>query len=144
MLCRDLMKKNVLVADARSPVSEAAIIMRDSNVGFLPVCDLTTGEVLGTITDRDIAIRVVADEMPPSTTVGELATPATVFCRVNMEIEKVHLAMRDNRVARVLCVDDKGKLVGVLSLSDIASRMPKLAAETLRELSRRDCNDGME
>ena len=74
MLCSDSMKTNVLIADANAPVSEAATIMRKGNIGFLPVCDLTTAEILRTITDRDIAIRLVAEEMPPSTTIGELAS----------------------------------------------------------------------
>jgi len=144
MFCSDLMKTNVLIADANSPVSEAATIMRDNNVGFLPVCDLNSGEILGTITDRDIAVRLVAEEMSPSTTVGELATPATVFCRANMDVSDAHELMRQNHVARLLCVDEHGKLTGILSLSDLASKMPDLAAETLRELSRRDRNDSME
>src|SRR5215469_15302484 len=136
MRCSELMKTDVLIADANSPVSEAATIMRDGNVGFLPVCDLATGEILGTITDRDIAVRVVAEERPPSTTVGKLATPATVFCRTNMDVENAHELMQQNYVARLLCVDENGRLAGVLSLSDIASRMPELPAETLRALSR--------
>jgi CBS domain-containing protein len=144
MLCSDLIKTNVLIADANGPASEAAIIMRESNVGFLPVCDLTTGEILGTITDRDIVVRMVAEEMPSSTTVGELATPATVFCRVNMDIENAHQLMRHNHVARLLCVDENGRLAGVLSLSDLAASMPDLATETLRELGRRDRDDSME
>jgi CBS domain-containing protein len=81
------MRSNVLVVDANSPASEAATMMRDANVGFLPVCSLSTGEVLGTITDRDIAIRLVASEMSPRVTAGELATPETVFCRISAEVK---------------------------------------------------------
>jgi len=142
MLCNELMKTDVLIANARAPVGEAAVVMRDANVGFLPVCDLDTGEVLGTITDRDIAIRLVANGMPSSVSAGEIATPATIFCKANTDIETAHEIMRDNRIARVLCVDEKGRLAGVLSLSDIATRMPELAAETLRELSERDLEKG--
>lgn len=138
MQCSELMKTSVLVADADSPASDAAAIMRDRNVGFLPVCNLSTGMVLGTITDRDIAIRLVAEEMPPTTTVGDLATPETIFCRSNADVEEAHQLMRENRVARLLCVDENGRLAGVLSLSDIAAKMPELAAEILRELSQRD------
>jgi CBS domain-containing protein len=138
MLCNELMKKDVLFANANAPVGEAAVIMRDSNVGFLPVCDLSSGEILGTITDRDIAIRLVANGMPASIAAGEIATPATFFCWANAEVEEAREIMRENRIARVMCVDDKGRLAGVLSLSDIANRMPELAAETLRELSHRD------
>ena len=138
MLCNELMKKDVLIANARAPVGEAAVTMRDGNVGFLPVCDLGSGEILGTITDRDIAIRLVANGMPSSITAGEIATPATILCRDNAEVEKAHEIMRENRIARVLCVDENGRLAGVLSLSDLASEMPELAAQTLRELSLRD------
>jgi predicted transcriptional regulator len=134
------MGTNVLVVDANRPVSEAAMMMRDANVGFLPVCYESSGEILGTITDRDIAIRLVADEMSPRIIAGELATPETIFCRISADVEQALELMRENRVARLLCVDESGRLAGILSLSDIAAKMPELATETLRELSRHDQN----
>jgi CBS domain-containing protein len=138
MQCSELMKTNVRIANAQSTVADAAVIMRDCNVGFLPVCDIASGEILGTITDRDIAIRLVAENMPSDTKIAELATPETIFCRTDSDVEQAHQLMRENHVARLLCVDDSGRLAGVISLSDIASRMPELAADTLRELSKRD------
>ena len=60
MRCEEIMKRDVRTISPDEPVQAAASIMRDTNIGFLPVCDATSGRVVGTLTDRDIAVRVVA------------------------------------------------------------------------------------
>ena len=138
MLCKELVKTDLLVADATSAVSEVAAAMRDNNIGFLPICDPATGKILGTITDRDITIRLVAANKPATAMIGSIMTPAPLSCHVDSEVVEAHKILLENRIARLLCVEDNGRLAGILSLSDIAERMPALAADTLRELSRRD------
>ena len=73
MRCEDIMKRDVECIDPTQPVQEAARRMRDANVGFLPVCD-SSKKVLGAITDRDIAIRIVAEGRPPTTTAADVMT----------------------------------------------------------------------
>ncbi|WP_437326414.1 CBS domain-containing protein [Sorangium sp. So ce381] len=65
MLCSELMNSNPVSVLPNTTVQKAALLMRAVNIGFLPVCD-ASGKVLGTVTDRDIAIRNVADGNPPS------------------------------------------------------------------------------
>src|SRR5438128_730521 len=79
MLCRDIMKTDVECVSARTPIKEVARKMRDRNVGFAPVCD-ENWRVLGTITDRDIAIRMVAEELSPNTPVHALMTHEVIAC----------------------------------------------------------------
>jgi CBS domain-containing protein len=138
MLCREIMKTNVIVAGRKEPASKAAAIMRDLNLGFLPVCDMETGAVEGIVTDRDLAIRVLADNKPANTLVGKVATPALVFCNPDDDVLRAQELMQKNRVARLLCVDRTGRIAGVVSLSDIADKVPDLAAATLHELSKRE------
>jgi CBS domain-containing protein len=112
--------------------------MRDENVGFLPVCDAEQ-KVLGTLTDRDIAVRVMAEAKPPSTPVEQVMTREAVTCKPQDDIQKVQQLMAQNHKSRILCVDDQRKLVGIISLSDIAQHEPgPRASETLRQVSERE------
>jgi CBS domain-containing protein len=119
MLCRDVMKDDVLCATAQTTVAQAAAVMRDELIGFLPICD-EGGSVIGTITDRDIAVRVVAEQLSPNDSVAMFMTPNVVACRSDEDLSIAQDLMAGMQVSRVVCVDQEGKLAGVISLSDIA------------------------
>ena len=138
MLCQDLMKTDVRCVSRRATVEEAAVIMRDAGIGFLPVCDESM-QVFGTLTDRDIAIRVVAAKKPVETLVEDVMTREIIHCRPDDDIEKAEALMAANHKSRIVCRDEIGQLVGVISLSDIAKRAgAEAAAETLREVTERE------
>ncbi|HMK72776.1 MAG TPA: CBS domain-containing protein [Myxococcaceae bacterium] len=139
MKCKDLMKRDVECLLLAHTAQVAAQRMRLMNVGFLPVCD-DSMQVLGTITDRDLALRLVALDLPASsTTVDELLTPGAVACHPEDDIEEAARLMAERRVSRILIVDDEGTLVGVISLSDIARiENGAAAAETLRQVVDRE------
>jgi CBS domain-containing protein len=140
MLCQEIMKKDVECLTVNDTAQVAARKMRDSNVGFLPVCDQSK-KVLGTITDRDLAIRLIAENRPPTTTVGELMTREVVYCRPQDDIQRAEQLMAQKHKARILCCDGGGKLVGVISLSDLAQRDDDgRVAETLRRVSEREAH----
>src|SRR5207302_9806279 len=80
MECREIMKEDVECIGPEDPVHDAARAMRDQGIGFLPVCD-PGGRVLGTVTDRDLAVRVVAEDCDPSTPVGDVMTREVVACK---------------------------------------------------------------
>lgn len=119
MLCRDIMKGDVQCVTARTTVAQAAAIMRDEQIGFLPVCD-EARNVIGTVTDRDIAIRVVAENEPPDQSVDLFMTTDVIACRSDDDLAIAQDLMGEMQVSRIVCLDEDGELDGVISLSDIA------------------------
>lgn len=137
MRCEEIMKKDVQFVSPRDTVEDAAMRMKDHEVGFLPVCDQSR-KVLGTLTDRDIAIRLVAGKKPASTFVEEIMTNEVISCRPEDDVQDAQLAMAENHKSRIICCDQNGALLGVISLSDIAQHAQDTASETLRGVSERE------
>lgn len=136
--CQEIMKRDIECLSPSDSASEAARKMRDRNIGFLPVCDQSM-RVLGTVTDRDIAIRLVAEELTPGTEVEWLMTRQIVACHPRDDIEEAEELMGQHRKSRIMCVDDDGTLVGIISLSDIAKfDSSRAATMTLRRVSERE------
>ena len=119
MLCRDLMKGDVLCITAQTTVAEAAAIMRDEQIGFLPVCD-EARNVIGTLTDRDITVRVVAEYEPTDQSVELFMSTDVVTCRSDDDLAIAQDLMGEMQISRIVCLDEDGELDGVISLSDIA------------------------
>ena len=137
MRLQEIMKVKVECISPQDTVQAAASRMRDQKIGFLPVCDQSK-KVLGTITDRDLAIRVLANGSPPSTRVEEVMTHEVVSCRPDDELRKVEELMAKNHKSRMVCLDSNGRLAGVISLSDIAQADMGRASQTLRQVSERE------
>ncbi|SRR5258708_22711362 len=138
MRCEEIMKKDVECMSPQDTVQAAARRMRDENVGFLPVCDRSK-KVLGVVTDRDLAMRILAEGQPPSTRVEEVMSREVIACRPDDDLRKAEELMVKNHVSRMLCVDTEGPLVGVISLSDIAQREESgRAAKTMRGVTERE------
>ncbi|HEX9240908.1 MAG TPA: CBS domain-containing protein [Anaeromyxobacter sp.] len=138
MRCEEIMKTDVECVSPRDTVEDAAVRMRDQNIGFLPICDQSK-KVLGALTDRDIAIRLVAAMKPGSTLIEDIMTREVVACRPKDDIRDAEKAMAKNHKSRILCVDDSDRLVGIISLSDIAQHeRGSRASDTLREVSERE------
>jgi CBS domain-containing protein len=138
MRCEEIMKKEVECLSPKNTIEEAAVRMRDKNVGFLPVCD-PSKKVLGTLTDRDIVIRCIATKKPTNTPVEAVMTREVIACRPQDDIQRAEQLMAQHAKSRIMCLDDTGKLVGVISLSDIAQfEDAARAVETLRQVSERE------
>lgn len=139
MRCEEIMKTKVECVGPSDTVQSAAKKMRDCEIGFMPVCD-ESKHVLGVLTDRDITIRMVAEDARASSTpVESIMSRELVACRQEDSIEKAQQLMAENKKSRICCVDDDGKLVGVISLSDIAQHEePGRASETLKHVSSRE------
>ncbi|MBN1208755.1 MAG: CBS domain-containing protein [Myxococcaceae bacterium] len=138
MRCEEIMKRDVECVSPRDTVEDAAIRMRDENVGFLPVCDQSK-KALGTLTDRDIVIRGVASKKAGSTFVEDIMTREVVACRPQDDIQKAQQLMAQKHKSRIMCLDEGGRLVGIISLSDIAQQGDAARAlETLRQISERE------
>lgn len=138
MRCEEIMKRDVECLSPKDTVEAAAVRMRDENVGFLPVCD-ASGKVLGTLTDRDIVVRVLATKKPSSSPVETIMTKEVVGCRPQDDIQKAEQLMAQKHKSRIMCLDDGGRLVGIISLSDIAQHVDGAhALETFRQVTERE------
>lgn len=136
MLCQDIMKRGVHCANENTTVLEAAALMRDERIGFLPVCN-DDRDVIGVLTDRDIAIRVVAAGEPTDQPVEQFMTRNIVACSSGEDLQAVQELMGEMQVSRIICLDNNGRLEGVISLSDVA-QTGDTAGATLRSVSRRE------
>src|SRR5690242_9795990 len=139
MEIREIMSRDVRIANPTQSLQEAARIMAEHDVGALPVCGEGVG-LIGMITDRDIALRGVAERLDPKrTTVGEAMTDEVYFCFEDDAVEDVAEQMAELRVRRLPVLDDDKRLVGIVSLKDIAVAAVAGAAQegarTLRGIS---------
>ena len=138
MICDELMKHPVESVRPNEDVESAARRMAACNVGFLPVCN-AGGRLIGTITDRDIAVRYVAEGLPRGTRVEQVMTRNVVRCRPEDDVLVAEQLMGEHHVARIVCSDDSGRPVGVISLSDVAQcESDDRAASTLRRVTERE------
>ena len=116
---RDLMTDNPRAIDAKRPVADAAKLMRDEDVGIAPI--VQGDKLVGTLTDRDIAIRVVAEGRDPeSTTVREVASTDLVTVDADQSLDEALRLMAQHQVRRLPVVEEDGRLVGVLAQADVA------------------------
>jgi CBS domain-containing protein len=116
---RELMTKNPRSLESGSNVVEAARLMRDEDVGIVPIVE--GDKLVGTVTDRDIAIRVIAEgKSPESTTVGEIASRELVTIDPQQELDEALRLMARHQVRRLPVVEEDGKLIGIVAQADIA------------------------
>ncbi len=116
---RELMTSNPCSIDADKPVAYAAKMMRDEDVGLAPIVE--GQKLIGTLTDRDIAIRVVAEgKDPESTTVREVATTRLVTVDPEQDLDEALRLMAQNQVRRLPVVEEDGRLAGVVAQADVA------------------------
>jgi CBS domain-containing protein len=105
--------------DADKPVSYAAKMMKDEDVGLAPIVE--GNRLIGTLTDRDIAIRVVAEGRDPETTTArEVASKDVVTVDPDQDLQEALRLMAQHQVRRLPVVEEDGKLVGVLAQADVA------------------------
>ncbi len=115
-------------------VRDCANVMKEADIGFLPICD-AQGAPVGAITDRDLAIRVLADGRSYDEPVRGFMSRDVVGCRVGDDVGRAMELMRSERKSRVMVCDAQGKLKGVISLQDLATQGSEAeAGETLQEV----------
>jgi len=139
MRCNEVMKTTVQCAGVTDTVQSAARAMRDRNIGFLPVCD-ADGRVVGTLTDRDITLRLACeDRSAAQTLVGDLMTREVISCRAGDDLAEAEKLMATHKKSRIVVLDESGAACGVISLSDVAERdSATRAAVTLRQVATRE------
>ena len=135
MKVRDVMSKDVQVARPGDTVQDVAARMASGDFGFMPVADGDT--LIGTITDRDLVIRALAQGAATSAPVVEYITrdPHTAFA--DDDLKTVLDAMGTKQVRRLPVLDKDSRLVGVVSLGDLSTKVKeKYAGEALEDISR--------
>ena len=136
MKVRDVMTKQVITVEPDASVEAAARLLTHYNIGMLPVCD-GRGQVCGLVTDRDLVTRCVASgRMPEKTKIREVMTGQVLSVNGDMDAGVAAHLMGRQQVRR-LPVTENGKLCGMLSLGDLASREDGVmdAADTLSDIS---------
>jgi CBS domain-containing protein len=115
----DVMTRRVVYLPDDTTLDEAAQAMRDQSIGDVVVTHGPT--MTGLVTDRDIVVRAIAEGLPPKkTTLGAIATHELIMVEQSATVEEAVQAMRERAVRRLLVCDADRKLVGIISLSDVA------------------------
>jgi CBS domain-containing protein len=134
MRVSEAMTRDVRVADPNNSIRDVAKIMSDIDAGFMPVGE--NDHLVGTITDRDIAVRAVANGKGPETMVREVMTEEVRYCYEDEDLEEVCRNMAFIQVRRLPVVNRDKRLVGVVSLGDVAQSEKNAAAEAIEGVSR--------
>ncbi len=136
--CSEIMTKSVSTVTPEMTLYEVAKRMKDGDIGVLPVVEGETGKLVGIITDRDIVVRVVAEEkLVRETLVGEVMTRDVFTSKPDDFAFAAIRTMGEKQVRRIPIVNDEGILQGIVSIADIALEMEDQleVAETLEEIS---------
>jgi CBS domain-containing protein len=133
MRVSEAMTKNVRMVAPSQTIQDAAILMAQIDSGILPVAD--NERLVGMITDRDIAMRAVARGKGPQTRVSDVMTPDIKYCFSDQSLDEVMANMSDIQLRRLPVIDRNKRLVGILSLGDVAQNDEMIAAGALRGIS---------
>jgi CBS domain-containing protein len=131
---RDAMTSNPTTVEPSTTVQEAARTMKSEDVGSLPIVE--GDRLVGVVTDRDLAIRILAEGKGVDTTVGEIASKDVVTVDPQQSIEEAGRLMAQHQIRRLPVTEEDGKLVGILAQADVAqSGHDSLTGEVVQQIS---------
>jgi len=137
--CNEVMTKSPVYCLPNDVVSKAAGLMKSENIGSIPVIENEqTQKLVGIVTDRDLALKIVAESLDAkSTKVESVMTHKVVTCLAEDDVQKALDAMSKHQLRRIPIVDDKDKILGIIAQADVATRMdhPKRTAAMMKEVS---------
>jgi CBS domain-containing protein len=138
MKCEEIMKRTVRSVRDGDDAGVAARLMREHDIGFLPVCD-PSGRVVGIVTDRDLVLHVCAENARAKTVmVRDIMTTKVIGVRPAHPVSYAERQMRSHRHTRVVVLGEQGQPLGILSLSDIAQYAhPSRIGRTMRVVAER-------
>lgn len=121
MKLKEICTVEPVVIAAAATVQEAARTMRDHGIGMLPIFE--DSRLVGIITDRDLVVRVVAEGKDPATTaVQDYMTREILVCHQEQDVTEAERIMEEKKVRRILVTGEDGRVVGIVSLGDLATR----------------------
>ena len=131
----DVMTPNPRGVDTTSPITEAVRIMKTEDVGSVPI--LEGDRLVGMLTDRDVAIRIVAEgKDPQATTVGEIASRDLVTVDPDQSLSEAERLMAEHQLRRLPVVEEDGRLVGIVAQADVAEHDARHTGKLVQEISR--------
>ena len=133
--CREIMTRNVKTATREMSLREVAQLMRDGDMGAMPVVE--DGKLVGIVTDRDIVVRAIADGRDAATKIGDVMTTEIYSVSENDFVFEAIRLMGDKQVRRVPITGEAGELAGIIAMADVAleTEDEREIAETLEEIS---------
>lgn len=133
--CSEIMTRNVRTATREVPLGDIAVIMRDGDLGSVPIVE--DGKLAGLVTDRDIVVRAIAAGGGASTPVSEAMTGEVFSVKPDDYVFEAIRLMGEKKIRRVPVVNDGGELVGIIAMADVAleTEDQREIAETLEEIS---------
>ena len=139
---KDCMTKNVCYCTPDANVADAIKLMCDNHVGCIPVCD-NNNCVVGVLTDRDVILRTISCNKDAKTTpVSEVMTCKVCTCKPDTTIEEATKLMSDFQIRRVPVCDQNNKIVGILSLGDLARNEQEVGTKQVCITLENICNCG--
>lgn len=135
MKVKDVMHDGVAWVEPDTLLARVAETMREEDVGSIPVG--RDDRLVGMVTDRDIAIRALAEGRDPlQLTAGDVMTDEIFYCAADEEVEDAVRIMENNEIRRLPVIDHNKRMVGMLSMGDVAARAPaSLSSEMLKAVS---------
>ena len=135
MQAKDLMTKNVECISPEMPIRDAAQKMKALDVGFLPVCE--NDRLIGALTDRDIVLRTIANGKDVEySKAHDVMTNDTFWCYEDQTSDEVADYMAEKEIRRVLILNRKKRLVGVISIGDLAKAgEEQITGETIKDIA---------
>lgn len=133
--CSEIMTRSVKTAARQATLREVAQMMREGDMGAVPVVE--GGKLVGIVTDRDIVVRAVAEGKDVSTAVGDVMTNEIFAAQENDFVFEAIRLMGDKQVRRIPVINEAGELVGIIAMADVAleTEDEREIAETLEEIS---------
>ncbi|HEX7369597.1 MAG TPA: CBS domain-containing protein [Rhodanobacteraceae bacterium] len=129
----DVMTENVYLVTPEQTIAEAALLMRDKDVGSVAVRE--GDRLVGMVTDRDIAVRAIAEGMDSGTAVREVMTEGIKYCFDDQEVDEVASNMADLEIRRLPVVNRDKRLVGFVALSNVCAGEQESAEVLLKAVA---------
>jgi len=142
--CNEVMTKNPVCCLPNDMVAKVAQLMKSKDIGPVPIIENEqTKKLVGIVTDRDLALKIVAEGRDAkSTKAEEVMTRKVVTCRGEDDVQKALDAMSEHQLRRIPVVDNDNRIVGIIAQADVATRVdqPAKTAEVVKDISQSNTN----
>ena len=142
--CNEVMTKNPVCCLPNDMVAKVAQLMKRKDIGPVPIIENEqTKRLVGIVTDRDLALKIVAEGRDAkSTKAEEVMTRKVVTCRGEDDLQKALDAMSEHQLRRIPVVDNDNRVVGIIAQADVATRvdLPGKTAEVVKDISQSNAN----
>jgi len=142
--CNEVMTKNPVCCLPNDMVAKVAQLMKSKDIGPVPIIENEqTKKLVGIVTDRDLALKIVAEGRDAkSTKAEEVMTRKMVTCRSEEDVQKALDAMSEHQLRRIPVVDNDNRIVGIIAQADVATRVdqPAKTAEVVKDISQSNAN----